>query len=134
MTSLFKQILGLKGCSCLKVKNVENPIKLSQKEKKTISRKYEISAPIKKELFVRNGQLLNQLGTTECGLVIDGSDTEYSIKLDRIIEWSSTRPPFDISHLHSILNNPDFRKHFTNRKRVAIDNIYYKWEVYMQYL
>ena len=139
----LKQTSMFKFCSCLKPAYNEEKIKISTRverptrKKAQSSEKKLVTKPrppcILKGHYERKGLRLNQLGTMECGIFIDGSIKEYSTKIDRIIEWSSTRPKFDISSFHGIFNNAEFRKQFSNRQREAIDNVYYKWEVFMQY-
>jgi hypothetical protein len=81
--------------------------------------------------FVRHGNKMNINGTIECGIWLDGSTREYTQKLKRIIKWSSTRPKFDITVYEGILDNTEFTKCFSSRQREAIDNCYYKFDVFM---
>jgi hypothetical protein len=120
--------------SCNEEKNVSAKIaRPSQKRMQSSVTKHHKPEIILKGHYERKGLRLNQLGTVECGILINGSTEEYSIKVDRIIAWSSTRPKFDISPFHGIFNNAEFRKQYSNRQREAIDNVYYKWEVFMQF-
>jgi hypothetical protein len=140
----MKQMSIFKYCSCLKSAANEDNIKISVKAERPTAPK-KARPPVKKhnstprpaymtkELFECNGRRFNQPGTVEHGIAIDGSTKEYESKLDRIIEWSSTRPKFNISSFYGILNNAEFRKQFSSRQREAIDNVYYKCDIYKHF-
>ena len=76
---------------------------------------------------------MNQLGTTEYALEIDGSANEYFQKAKRIITWSKTHPNFDISVTMGILANAEFNKNFSSNQRISIDKIYYNCYVFAKF-
>jgi len=90
-------------------------------------------ADMPKRSYERHGVMMNVKGTMEHGLIMDGSNAEYEKKARRIVKWSESRPKFDISAICGILNNADFTKKYSSSQRDAIDNIYYRCDVWMDY-
>ena len=119
------------SCFGFENQNSNKAIKATIKEK--IVKKSQQQMAIYKDTFPYNGKLMNQFGTTEHALEIDGSPNEYFQKAKRIIMWSKTHPTFDISVTMGILANAEFNRNFSSNQRISIDNTYYKCYVFAKF-
>jgi hypothetical protein len=104
------------------IEGVKNELPLNSKPSKFV-----------KGEMIRNGKHMNINGKIEHGIKIDGTTKEYSQKLQRIMTWSASRPKFDISAYYGIMSNAEFTKQFSSRQREAIDNVYYKCDIYADF-